>query len=729
MRRPLALAAVVVSVVTSASADDAFLPGAESDMPTVLSATRLRQAIADAPASITVIDRPMIAQSGVRELPELLRLVPGMVVGYDSGWEAFVGYHGTSADMARRMQVLVDGRSIYQPSLAYVDWIGLPLELEDIDRIEVIRGPNAASYGANSFLGIVNIITRHPADLPRLRAYSRVGGNGIRDNFVGANHVQGAFSAQLSVSQRRDDGYLHLLDKNKEIVRDYEDDKDQKAVSGKLAWEFSPDSILTLRAGHSELKGQNKSGDGGFVEFLDTHDTETSQDFLALAFEQSLGNHNLQATANYSRFREDEALRFRTYPGLILPELRELFVFNRWHTRQFLNAVLSNDVAKMFSGDPPTDALVNKVLGRLTTDPVLTSQQIFHAAVDNRESRTELEVQDTWTLSPDLRVVYGAGWQKSTSESAYYFNGEVENTMWRVFAHGEWQFVPDWRLNVGVMDEHDDLAGNLVSPRAALNWRFAPTQSLRLVSSVAYRTPDLQESRSNWEFHVTAEDPAYSAYNGAFFYLGQVPVGMTCINSTSHGGLVCSDGADSEKIVSREIGYYGEFPSSRVTLDVRLFSDRLDLTEHNLEIENFVIAPLERHEQRGVEVSGQWRPLPQWRVLANYAYDDITGYNDNTMFVPKHSGNVAVWYETPAGMQASAGYVFYNHLFYNAVEDKERDLHLMNLRAARKWTLNNRHDLELAGVWQIRLTDDNELRKENGAPRDRMWLQLTYAFE
>ena len=101
------------------------LPFSQSDdIPMVLSATRLQQSFFDVPAAVTIIDRQMIEQSGVREIPELLRMVPGMVVGYDSSSSAFVSYHGTSADMARRMQVLVDGRSIYQPLLASVDWIG-----------------------------------------------------------------------------------------------------------------------------------------------------------------------------------------------------------------------------------------------------------------------------------------------------------------------------------------------------------------------------------------------------------------------------------------------------------------------------------------------------------------------------------------------------------------------------------------------------------------------------
>jgi iron complex outermembrane receptor protein len=764
MSRPLVLAILATVTSPAVFSADVFLPDTDADIPMVFSATRLRQSIADAPASITVIDRQMIDQSGARELPELLRLVPGMVVGYDTGWNAFVSYHGTSADMSRRMQVLVDGRSVYQPSLAYVDWIGFPVELEDIDRIEVIRGPNAAAYGANSFLGVVNIVTRHPSDLPRLRAYTRSGGNGIQDSFAGASGAFGDVSGQLSVSQRRDDGYTQYLDRNGNSTGDYQDSKRQKSVTGKLAWDLGSEASLTFRGGHSELKGQNKAIDTGFLEFLDTHDTEMTQDYAGFSFDQSVSTHQLQVSGNYTRFKSNEPIRVNTYPGLMLPELRQLFEYNRRYVGSgllpSLVGMLAGEISQgelfgpqpvfdawvaskskaqsrpyiyfrsMYLSDPTINSVTDAFLGTLFSKSDYYTKQVYLAAVDSDESRTEFEVQDTWTLSPDLRVVFGGGIQESISDSQYYFNGKrVENGVWRLFAHGEWQFRPDWKLNVGVMDEHDDTVGELFSPRVALNWRFAPTQTLRVVSSVAYRTPDLQESQSDWEFRTTTEDRTQSAYDGTFFYVGRVPKGMTCIDSPSHQKVVCSAGAESEKIVSREVGYYGEFPTEHLSVDVRVFNDTLDLAEHNLEIENFIISPPERHEQRGFEVSTQWRPLPGWRVLGNYAYDDITGTNDNTMFVPKHSGNLTFWYEHPEGYQASLGYVFYNHMFNNPVETYTRDLHLMNLRLANKWSIANRHDLELAGVWQIRVSDDHELRKENGAPRDRLWLQLSYAFE
>ncbi|HIQ51927.1 MAG TPA: Plug domain-containing protein, partial [Pseudomonas pachastrellae] len=96
-------------------------------LPTVLSATRLKQSPAEVPGSMTVIDRQLIRASGARDIPELMRLVPGMMVGYRSGNQMNVNLHGTNISEARRMQVLVDGRSVYRPGFATVEWSDIPL--------------------------------------------------------------------------------------------------------------------------------------------------------------------------------------------------------------------------------------------------------------------------------------------------------------------------------------------------------------------------------------------------------------------------------------------------------------------------------------------------------------------------------------------------------------------------------------------------------------------------
>ena len=136
------------------------------DLPVVLSASRLSQPISEAPAAVTVIDQDMIRASGFRDIPELLRLVPGFSVAYtgDNTWTA--GYHGLADAYSRRFQVLVDGRSIYSPHYGTVYWTDLPLSIDDIERIEVVRGPNAAIHGANAFVAVINIITKTAAQVP-----------------------------------------------------------------------------------------------------------------------------------------------------------------------------------------------------------------------------------------------------------------------------------------------------------------------------------------------------------------------------------------------------------------------------------------------------------------------------------------------------------------------------------------------------------------------------------
>jgi len=124
------------------------------DFPVVLSASRLSQPLSESPNAITVIDRNMIKASGFRNIADLFRLVPGMYVGELYSHTPIVAYHGSTEEFSRRMQVLIDGRSVYLPPISMVDWEDIPLEMDDIERVEVVRGPAAASYGANSLHGV-----------------------------------------------------------------------------------------------------------------------------------------------------------------------------------------------------------------------------------------------------------------------------------------------------------------------------------------------------------------------------------------------------------------------------------------------------------------------------------------------------------------------------------------------------------------------------------------------
>jgi iron complex outermembrane receptor protein len=134
-----------------------------AEQPVVLSASRLSQPVNRAPAAVTVITREMIEASGFRHLVDVLRLVPGFVVGWSGGNKPAATYIGLSDAYPHWMQVMVDGRSVYNPAYGHTTWRGIPLTLDDVDRIEVVRGPNAANDGLNSMLGTIHIFTRHSA--------------------------------------------------------------------------------------------------------------------------------------------------------------------------------------------------------------------------------------------------------------------------------------------------------------------------------------------------------------------------------------------------------------------------------------------------------------------------------------------------------------------------------------------------------------------------------------
>lgn len=128
----------------------------------IVSANRRSQSISDVPAAVHVITRDDILRSGVRSLPEALRMAPGVDVAQISPARWAVGVRGDAGRFANKLQVLIDGRSVYSPLYSGVIWEAERVPMEDIERIEVIRGPAGAVWGNNAVNGVINIITRPP---------------------------------------------------------------------------------------------------------------------------------------------------------------------------------------------------------------------------------------------------------------------------------------------------------------------------------------------------------------------------------------------------------------------------------------------------------------------------------------------------------------------------------------------------------------------------------------
>ncbi len=143
----------------------------------VTSSAKKAESLRDATSAIFVITQDDIRQSGARHLADLFRMVPGMLVSRVDASQWTVTARGFNSLYNNKMLVLMDGRSVYQSTFGGVNWDELDIPMEDIDRIEVIRGPGGVLWGSNAVNGIVNIITKDSKITQGFYATSLTGSN------------------------------------------------------------------------------------------------------------------------------------------------------------------------------------------------------------------------------------------------------------------------------------------------------------------------------------------------------------------------------------------------------------------------------------------------------------------------------------------------------------------------------------------------------------------------
>jgi len=130
----------------------------------ITSVSKRPQKLQEASAAVFVITQEDIRRSGATSIPEALRMVPGLQVARIDASKWAVTSRGFNSRFSNKLLVLLDGRSAYTPLFSGVYWHTQDTLLEDIDRIEVIRGPGATLWGANAVNGVINIITKHSKD-------------------------------------------------------------------------------------------------------------------------------------------------------------------------------------------------------------------------------------------------------------------------------------------------------------------------------------------------------------------------------------------------------------------------------------------------------------------------------------------------------------------------------------------------------------------------------------
>lgn len=598
------------------------------DIPVVLSPTRLAQPVTEAPAAITVIDRAMIEASGARQIADLFRLVPGFTVAYFNGYTPSVAYHGFADEYSRRMQVLIDGRSVYLPSIGGVAWNDLPLTIDDIERIEVIRGSDSASYGSNSFLGVISITTRQPSEDKGTHLHVANGQHHVHDGTLRFGAGSRALSYRLTAGYREDDGFNNRYDT-----------QETRLFNARAEYQLSVRDNLDGQFGASDGPRQTSYNNDSFDPQRSSHSNTNFEQLRWLHVASSTQEYSIQFYHNYNA-TDDE---FMTQPtdiggGFIIPPLPlNLGVRTERFDLEFQHTLTPG-------------AAVRVVWGASTRQDQVWAPTYFST------------------------------------------NDALHNNIHRLFGNVEWHILPSFVTNMGAMLENDGITGTTISPRAAANYHVTEHQTLRAVLATATRSPTLFENQGNFKYSFTSPygtltDQQYltngslhperilSREIGYLFYWPErgtsldIKIYNDRLRDLIGADKVCTD------IASRQAQLTGSTPACDVA------KDNVDYNYQYFHNINLAIV-------KGLEFQLDQHIGADTRVIAGYAYTQI---NDQYALVgavpstPTNNLHLMLMQKLPADMSGSLIYYQLGNMEYQGSGNHTNTQKRLDMRLARNF--------------------------------------------
>jgi len=571
------------------------------DIPMVNIASRFEQPVNRAPASITLIDRALLDASGAQTWADVFRLVPGFQSYSPNGNRQGVSYHGFGKEFPNRLEVMVDGRSVYEPIFSAVTWGSLGVNFEDIDHIEIVRGPSSPSQGSNALLGAVNIVTRAPVQDSGTALTYTSGSRSTRNATLRHNDQLGGMFYRLSLGYQHNEGFPGVAN---EGPLDDGRERYQLAFRGTL----TPSLQDSIDISFGIVDNTEGLGDGDHPdEYLSTN---YDSNYQSVTWLRSLAN--------------GDELQIKGYRN-------SLRAGNRVN-RGLLSAVFAV---------PP--AAVQGLLG--------IPDQTFTVGFDRVSSeRFDLELEQRFAPRGNWQSVWGLGVRSEMVESEFLFghDDKIREESFRLFSHNEWALSRDWVFNFGVMLE-DTPVGTLASPRLALNYEFITHHSLRMVLGRSERAPSIAELNTDRtsEFGGLSYEAVIRSGHGLreegidyaeLAYIGRFPSANVELD-ISFFREEARDGVDAY--------------SEDIVLPIPLFDDTIK-----------VIANTGEWETTGVELQLSYKPLAGSLLRLHYAYLDLDSdyvkrfepvelQSDFNTSRPRHSGGLLFAYQLTPRLNAS----------------------------------------------------------------------------
>lgn len=459
----------------------------------VVSATKVEQQLINAPATVTVIGSRTLDVSASQNYADILRNVPGVNITQVSARDVNITPRGSTSTLSTSQLAVLDGRSLYQDFFGFVMWDFMPVNLNELKRIEVIRGPASAIWGANAMSGVINVISKTPREMLGTSFAVGVGtfdtSSGAAEDDSGmlwylngthAGVITDKASFKVSAGYYTQDPFARptgtIPNGGTTQFPAYENQGTQQPkVDGRLDYSLDNGGYMTFSGGYSGTEGIMHSGIGPF-------DIES-------------GSWMGYAKGNYTR--------------------------NAFRLQAFFN-MLDGDAAQLLTrgpgGAPITFLFKTKTFDVEAGNVTTIGRNVITYGGNLRHNAFEL------SIAPEA---------DSRTEGGFYAQDEIfVNEMFRIVLGAR-------------ADTFSSIDGVVISPRAALLIKPVPDHSFRVSFNRAFRAP----SAINNHIDLTISEPLpFGAINPALAPLGVffVPIRVTG-----------NEDLQEERLDAFEVGYTG----------------------------------------------------------------------------------------------------------------------------------------------------------------------------
>jgi len=585
-------------------------------------ATGTAQPIFQSAAITSVVTAQQIKAMGATELHEILETVPGLHVSIQPNtYDYIYTMRGIRNSTNSQVLVLLDGNRFSVPFQGRTV-TGLKLPIENIQKIEVIRGPGSALYGADAFAGVINIITKKSKDIGGTSVGGRVG-NWNSQSFWGqhGSHWNGwdiATSVQYQHSTGDDN---RIISRDSQSVIDSQMDTTASHAPGAMQTQFeSWNAHLNLHQKHWDVGFWATNGDsgthGGAAAALDLQGKVYTQQYLgSVKYSSKDLFDNWEFLAHLNYLYTD----FQTNPLQLFPS-NSLLPIGENGNIDFTDAANSNTT--FF-----THGVLDKI-GRTQKIPSIELSSIYQG-MENHRFRfqagfryEELETREyknigLGALNGTLPAEIVDNRLTNVTDTEFVYVPNSSRSIWSLAVQDEWQLAKDLQLTTGLRFDHYSDFGATLNPRVSLVWNINEQFTSKLLYGRAFRAPSFSE-----------------------------------LKNRNNPVLLGNSNLNPEIINTFELAFdYRPFQSLRTAVNLYYYSIK-DLIDAGSTVgsENFVGQNNGKQKGFGLEFEWNWQLHEQFSLRGNYAWQHARNNftNHSVAGVPQQQLYIAsLWHFLP----------------------------------------------------------------------------------